>query len=225
MAVQYSGCVVEDKLIFERKQTLLKLLKAPNIQPCAYRFATALTQPRLIDVQTAQKEVLLINLQLLKLSADSKSFKMYLNALITLIEAQPVTGRVAGLELDSTRVEIIPLQNRVFQNALKIHFPRTLKSLYFVGTEKQEMLYRSAWTLDDYLNKNPLLDFFEKGRVHVVQANTNIEKRKVGYWNHNDYYISPGGWVVGLLKQSIIAEVAPSFNEDLAQWLATQVLP
>lgn len=225
MAVQYSGCVVEDKQVFEDKQTLLKLLKTPNIQPCAYHFATALMQPRLMDHQAAQKAILLRNLQLLKSNTGSKELKVYLTALSTLINTQPVTGRVVDLELDATRVEIIPLQNKVFQTSLNIHFPSKLKSVYFIGSEKQEMLYRSAWTLDDYLKRNPLLDFFEKGVVHVVQANTSIEKPKVGYWNHNDYYISPGGWVIGLLKQSIIAEVAPSFNEDLAQWFATQVLP
>lgn len=225
MTVTYSGCVVENSVVIEHKQSLLTLLKQAEIQPCAYHFATALTQKSLIEVQTVQKEILLINLQLLKLKTDSEELKAYLNALIILIKAQPITGRVLGLELDSTRVEIIPLQNRVFNHSLKLHFPSKLKSVYFVGSATQEIPYRSAWTLDDYLNENPSLEFFEKGRVHVVQANTSIEKRKIGYWNHNDYYISPGAWVVGLLKPSIIADIAPSLNEELAQWLATQVLP
>lgn len=225
MTVGYSGCVTEKKVIFEMKQSILTLIKQAELKPCAYRFATALIQIDQIKVQTVQKFKLLTQLQhLLTLHTDSEALKEYLTTLIVLIENQPVTGRVLGQELDATRVEIIPLQNRVFQTDLVLHFPGKLKSVYFVGTELSVISYRSSWTLDRYLKETPLLDFLEKGYVHVVQANTSIEKRKVGYWNHNDYYPSPGAWVVGLFKPALISEVAPALNDDLAQWLATQVL-
>ncbi len=225
VTVQYSGCVEENRVDFKTNPSLLALLKYPVIQPCAYKFATALTQPRLILAQEAQKEVLLITIQLLQLNSKSDVLKQYLRSLKALIQSQPVTGRVLGLELDSTRVEILPLQNRILSDSLTLHFPKKLKSIYFVGANKTQMLYRSTQTLDDYLNKNPLFDFFEKGYVYVVQANTDVKKLKVGIWNHQKHYVSPGGWVVGLLKSSIIEEAAPTFNEDLAYWLATQVLP
>lgn len=223
--VQYSGCLEEAQVVFNSSPTSLELLKFPKIQPCAYKFATALTQPHLVSVQKKQKESLLSHIQLLLLSSSSEPFKEYLVSLRELIQSQPITGRVLGVELDSTRVEIIPLQNRVWSKSLRLHFPKKLKSIYFIGANKTKMLYRPVLTLEDYLNRNPLLDFVEQGYVYVVQANGDIEKLKVGYWNHQKQYVSPGGWVVGLLKPSLIDEVAPTFNKDLSHWLATQVLP
>lgn len=225
ITVHYSGCVEETSMIFKAKPSLLELLKQPNVQPCAYKFAAALMQSRLFLAQEAQKEALLITIQLLQLRSTSEVLKQYLRSLKALIQSQPVTGRVLGLELDSTRVEILPLQNRILSDSSKLYFPKKMKSVYFVGANKTQMLYRPVLTLDDYLKKNPLFDFFEKGHVYVVQANTDVEKLKVGGWNHQKQYVSPGAWVVGLLPTSVIEEIAPSFNEDLAQWLATQVLP
>jgi len=223
--VQYSGCVASERITFESNPSLLQLLKSPVIQPCAYKFATALTQPRLIPLQEAQKEILLLNIRLLSLSSSSKSIKQYLSSLESLIQKQSITGRVLGLELDSTRVEIIPLKNRIFSHSLTMHFPSKLKSVFFVGAKKEIMPYRPSLSVEDYVIKNPLFNFFEKGYVSVVQANGEVEKLKVGVWNHQTNYLSPGSWIIGRLKSTVIEEVAPTFNEDLANWLATQVLP
>jgi len=225
ITVQYTGCVEETNVIFKHQPSLLELLKFPTVKPCAYSFATALMQPQLLSIQKDQKERLLNNIQLLQLNENSTALNQYLRWLKGLIQLQPITGRVLGLELDSTRVEIIPLQNKIFSNSLTLHFPKRLRLINFIGANKDQMYYRPVLTLDDYLTKNPLFDFFEKGYVYVVQANAEVERVKVGYWNHQKHYLSPGSWVIGLLKPSVIDGVAPSFNEDLSKWLATQVLP
>ncbi len=221
----YSGCVTSEKNIFSPPPSLLQLLKSATVKPCAYKFATALTQSHLISIQQEQKERLLKSIQQLYLNSSSEPIKQYLFSLKSLIQKQPVTGRVLGLELNSTRVEIIPLKNRVFSRDLKIYFPKKLKSIFFLGAQKQTMLYRPVLTVDDYLMKNPLFDFFEKGYVSVIQANGEVETIKVGYWNHQSHYVSPGGWIIGRLDSDEIENIAPSFNEDLTHWLATQVLP
>lgn len=223
--VTYTGCVTEKNLKIDPKVALLTLLQQAELTACAYPFATALTQTNQKDAQSLLKTQLLNEIDVLKQRSESEPLSTYLKRLQVLIENQPVTGRLLNWELDETRVEIIPLQNKRVLSESGLHFPSRPKSVFFIGSHKDSVLFNADKDLEGYLKDNPFFDFFQSGYAMIVQANTEIETVKVGLWTHEKYYVSPGSWVVGLLEEDIIEDVDPNFNQNLAKWLSTQVLP
>jgi len=222
--VTYSGCDVKKQIVFKGSKSLLSVLQSNPIK-CDYPFGTALMLKSEQAKQYELKEKIVNSLnRLIQLEQDLNS-KSYLLNLKNRIEEQSVTGRVVGIELNPTLVEITPLANRLFNESFFLHVPRRANTINFVGAVNNSESYNYRLTLNELLEINPLLDMFQPGFVNLVHANSEIEKVKVGYWSHQEKFVSPGGWVIGLFKESYLKNIAENLNDDLAYWLATQVLP
>ncbi|MDR9500075.1 MAG: capsule biosynthesis GfcC family protein [Hydrogenovibrio sp.] len=233
--VSFHGCVENKQpLLLNAPVRLFSLLDQAQPTDCAFLKGSYWLDPALIPQQTALKNKLQTQIKSLVVSAEQQNnhdLTRHLRILLQQVNAMPVTGRHLPSELTPYLVETRPYANRLLTSEAFLYFPREPRHVNFIGFRKPEMLYFSTQSLSDYVGKNDLKPFYERGWVYHVLPNGKIEYLKVGYWTHDTTHPAPGSVVVGKLDASVFRHSddidfdQETYHRTLTQWLATQVLP
>ncbi|WP_228766907.1 capsule biosynthesis GfcC D2 domain-containing protein [Thiomicrorhabdus heinhorstiae] len=224
--VSYSGCVEQPGVLgFQTSPTLLQAVKQVKIKPCAYLYGAALMRPALSEKQKDQKQNLLTALSASLSQTDlSQELHDYLQKLISIIRSQPVTGRDIRYGLFPTLVEVKKNANPIIDEPISIHYPQRPTTIDLIGFEQSRTQYNPDLSVEQMVNELTLLPVLEKGYLVVIQANGLAKKIRIGSWSNDVNYVSPGGWLVGLLPSSVMGNERQQLNSMLIYWLSTQVI-
>lgn len=223
--ITYSGCVEQPKsVVIPDKTSLLEVLTSADSTECAFLYGVAWTEPHRVGQQQKLKESLLTDLNSLIQKTDSISALRYFRNILERVSIQPVSGRVANIDLDLFHVEMLPLKNRVLTRNAAFHFPKMPGIINMLGFQTDSIEYDSNLSVNDIVNQNSICSECKPGWLWIVQPDTSIEKVKVGWWTNNQYYAAPGAWLIAEFADIDIEEIAPKFYQNLTQWLALQVI-
>ena len=194
-------------------------------QSCDYAYGAVLSFPERVPSQSAlQARLIEFVTNPSVLSKASSHQRDYFEQLAVLLAGQPVTGRRALALIDPKAIELTPNQNPVIRQQAYLQLVNRPTVIQLVGFETVALRHVTSMSLSDYLATTQRMAGLVAGEVYVVQANGQIDRLRYGAWTFNSPAVSPGAWVIALAPNRWI-KAYPTFNEDLAQWLATQVLP
>lgn len=223
--VNVQGCVASENTIeYSTKVTLFQVLQDARLTKCAYLYGSSWLLESKYSQQRSFKKQLLSDISHLLNHVQSQSEYDYLMNLQHIVLNQEVTGRVSPTDFDLFHVEMLALKNRVVVDDSTFVFPSRSSSIYMIGMNKAKLAYDSNMSISDINSKVGVCESCQAGWLWLVQPNGGVEKRKVGYWTHEEFYIAPGGWLVSELSSMDVNEFIPGFYEKLATWLATQVV-
>lgn len=191
-------------------------------QACNYPYGALLSFPERKAAQSAlQTKLLSFLTNPARLASLTDEQRDYFQKVAQLISEQPVTGRRPLALIDPKAIEVTPNTNPVIRNQAYLQLMNRPDFIRLLGFETVVMRHVTAQTLSEYLASTQLLPGLVPGYVWVVQANGQIEKLRYGLWTFNSPAVSPGAWLIAEVPSSWIKDY-PQFNEELAQWLATQ---
>lgn len=221
--ISFDGCVEKpQKIHYQSKVSLFQLLNDVEIGECAYLFGASWHQKSLMVAQLELKASVLKDIAVMLKAAETESEVLYLSNLLKLVEKQRVTGRVVKTDFEPFHVEMLPLKNRVVVEDSHFHFPEQPNFINMLGFDKKRSPYSAESSIDDIYQNNPICDDCQVGWLWLVQPNGLVEKRKVGIWTHERFYLAPGGWLISELSARQFSTIAPEFYQRLTQWLSTQ---
>lgn len=221
--ISFDGCVEKPQMIhYQSKVSLFQLLNDAEVDECAYLFGASWQKKSLLAAQLELKASVLKDIAAMLQMAETESEILYLANLQKLVEKQQVTGRVVATDFEPFHVEMLPLKNRVVVEDSTFYFPEQPNFINMLGFEKNKSPYSAESSIDDIYQTNPICDDCQEGWLWLVQPNGLVEKRKVGIWTHERFYLAPGGWLISELSAHQFSTIAPGFYQKLTQWLSTQ---
>jgi hypothetical protein len=225
VTVEYTGCVNEAKSVkFASKVSLLEIINNADTSECAYLFGASLQKQSLKSSQSIQKQQLLSDLETLLKEVDSSVQGEYLYFLKQLILHQPVTGRQVPLDFQFFNVKFVALKNKALSESVLMYFPVKPSGINLIGFDKTKIKLNSMDSIGSIYTNNDVCSECEKGWLWLIQPDGTFNRRKVGYWTHEEFYIAPGGWLISELVGIDVEDYAPGFYKRLASWIATQVI-
>jgi hypothetical protein len=209
---------------YETKVSLFQVMNSIGLDKCSYYLGSSLLNGSMKQNQLQQKQALLLAVNQLLANAENERDIEYFSRLQRLVESQSVTGRVLGLDFEPFHVEILPLKNRILTENSILNLVNQPSMIQLIGFSQSQHRFDSDQSIGDIYNQYDICKSCKNGWLWLIQPNGAIEKRKVGYWTNEKFYLAPGGWLMSPLESSVFDEIAPNFNQMLADWLATQVV-
>lgn len=203
----------------------LALTAAPTTD--AYILGAAqLREPQRLE-QTRLKAGLMFDLQQLERQATSKpAVASNIQQLLLWINSLPVTGRVAyRLEprvLEATRAYDLPVQA-----GDHLFYPTRPTTITITGAVSQQctLAHIPLQSPLRYLKSCQAAAGASADYIHVIQPDGHIERLGIAGWNRGPVSsLAPGAVIFVPLAEAVVRKTAPSFNEDAARFLATQLL-
>jgi len=189
--------------------------------PNAYPLAAAWLRQAEQLAQTRLKAGVLFDLGQLEERADrDPDGAQVATALAREIDSMPVTGRVPAL-LAARNVEAALPQNR------PLIYPPRPATVTVMGAVAQQCVLEHVpdQTPRAYLSHCPALAAASRDDLYVIQPDGHVEKLGVALWNRSPAStLAPGAIVYVPLQASTLGQTAPDLNEEVARFLATQVL-
>jgi len=202
------------------------LAAMPDSQ-AGYPLGAAVLRTQAVPAQLRLKAGLLFDLKELAAAADRPASAARLEALHDWVQAMPVTGRVRG-QLDPRRLEVDRANNRVLASGDRFHYPRRPTTIAVVGAVDHFCTLPHAPLRDagDYLADCPTNALADRDLLFVIQPDGQVQRLGIAAWNRmGAQSLAPGATIYVPLQARVLHGVADSFNDDLAQFLATQLLP
>lgn len=219
-----SGCVDQpNSQVFETKISLFDVLSSIEYTNCYYGLGASWLQKGLLPSQKMKKKRLLELIEWHLGKVEEASAIEYLSDLRDLIESQKTTGRVIPADLDLFHVEMLPLKNRIITADSEFYFPAQPAVINLVGFKDTTLTYDSDLSITDIYQSNDICDACQHGWLWLVQPDGSVEKRKVGLWTNEEFYLAPGGWLISPLNV-FDQDENNEFYRLLTAWLATQVI-
>lgn len=211
--------------------TRLSVVAASQADPDAYLPGAAWLQPSLKREQLRLRAGLVYELGAIRLKAlgaedmvlsgASKAFETWLSDL-------PITGRRTGVLLDPARLEMTPLENRPVQEGDTLFYPRRPTDIRVVGAVNKACRLPQVPMQDArrYLSACPASAAADPDTIYVVQPDGAVFEQGTALWNRDQPRpLAPGAWIYVPFDRHAIAGAADdTFNRDVANFLATQVL-
>jgi hypothetical protein len=203
---------------------------AAQVQPQAYLLGAAWLRPSLQASQQRLKAGLLFDLDSLHLKAlqhGDDALADTAGQLRNWIAALPVTGRAPAL-LDPRAVEADAAANRPLQSGDRLFYPLRPTTIRVVGAVRQPctLPLRPMQDARLYLSVCPYAGRADHDWIYVIQPDGRVFRQGVALWNRSaPLSLAPGATIYVPLPTRAAGTVDESLNSDLADFLATQVLP
>ncbi|KRE91166.1 hypothetical protein ASG87_18625 [Frateuria sp. Soil773] len=203
---------------------------AVPLQPRAYLRGAAWLRPGLIEAQQRLKAGVLFDLASLQRWAaghDKPALHARAAALADWIKAMPVTGRQPAL-LDPRVVEATPAENRPLAEGDRLYYPLRPGTIQVVGAVQQHCTLPLVPLQDArrYLASCPLESEADPDTLYVIQPDGRVFEQGYALWNRSPpLSLAPGAVVYVPLRAGWVQAIDPDMNRDLADFLATQLLP
>lgn len=195
--------------------------------PSAYPLAAAWLRPALALPQTRLKAGVLFDLEQIEARAEQDADgAQAATRLAREIESMPVTGRAPAL-LAPRPVEAALQQDRTLANGERLIYPPRPSTITVLGTVVQPcaLPHVPQQAARTYLAGCPQLAAASKDDLYVIQPDGHVEKLGIALWNRSpDSALAPGAVVFVPLRASTLKGISPDLNEEVAHFLATQVL-
>lgn len=193
----------------------------------AYPLAAAWLRRAEQVAQTRLKAGVLFDLgQLEEHAAQDADGAQAATALARELDSMPVTGRVPAL-LAARNVEAALAQNHLLADGDRLVYPPRPNSITVVGAVVQQcvLAHTPGRPPRMYLHECPSLVAASPDDLFVIQPDGHIEKLGIALWNRSpDTTLAPGAVLYVPLRASTLGRIAPDLNEEVARFLATQVL-
>ncbi|SEM45092.1 Capsule biosynthesis GfcC [Pseudoxanthomonas sp. GM95] len=209
----------------DTRRAELLLEAAPR--PDAYMVGAALLQTGNVLEQTRLKAGLLYDLQAIA-QLDDPALSMAATALQAWLVGLPVSGRAVGVQLEPRRVELVEGANQKLQDGDRFVYPTRPDSIQVVGAVAQPCALPHVPQQDAarYLRDCPAGAGADPDTVFAIQPDGVVQTLGVAAWNRsNPQPLAPGAVLFVPLVQQRVSKIDPLFNAQVAQFLATQVLP
>jgi len=194
----------------------------------SYPLAAAALRVQAAPAQRRLKAGLLFDLQALRdAQGDDAELRDRLGALASWVQSLPVTGRVTG-QLDPRRLEVDRASNRVLDAGDRFVYPPRPATITVVGAVVQPCAIAHTALRDavDYLRDCAADTRADRNTLYVIQPDGQVQRLGIAAWNRGaPQSLAPGAVVYVPLDERLLRGHADTFNEDLAAFLATQVLP
>lgn len=197
----------------------------PDIQ--AYVLGAALIREQARTGQIRLKAGLLHDLQELGKHPDA-AVANGANQLASWLQAQPVTGRVPGQQLEPRLLRLRPELNPVARPGDRVIYPIRPDRIKVVGAVQQpcnlpQIAAQDAWA---YLQACPASASADRDTVYVIQPDGVVQPIGIALWNRSPAQaLAPGAILYVPMTERAARKVDPEFNQQFAAFLATQLLP
>lgn len=200
---------------------------AASPQPSAYPLAAAWLRASERIAQTRLKTGVLFDLaQLMEDTSADADDAGVARTLADDIERMPVTGRVPAL-LAARAIEVADASNRPLGDGDRLVYPGRPTTVTVVGVVAEPCTLRHVAQQAplDYLRHCPALRAASKDYLYVIEPDGGVEKIGIALWNRSaPSTLAPGAVLYVPLRPSALAKVNPGLNEEIASFLATQVM-
>lgn len=203
---------------------------AAQPQPQAYPLGGAWLRPSLIVAQKRLKAGVLYDLVTLQRSVQAQhdpSLAQFAGDMQQHIRPMPVTGRQVAL-LDPRVVEVEPSQNLPLADGDRLYYPLRPDSIRVVGAVQHACMLPLVPLQDArlYLAACPVTDATDHDNIYVIQPDGRVQVQGIALWNRSaPLSLAPGAAIYVPLRAGVAKDIDSRFNQDLAAFLATQLLP
>ena len=189
----------------------------------AYMLGAALLREQAIPAQARLKAGLLFDLELL---AAQPKVADAATRMRDAFQRMPVTGRVAQM-LDPRPLEATPTQDTPARSGDRFIYPTRPDTITVIGAVITPCTLRhdALTTAAAYRAQCPVLPAASSDDLHVIQPDGSHRKVGIALWNREPAAsLAPGAVVFVPLADHLVRATAPTFNEEAAAFLATQVM-
>jgi hypothetical protein len=206
-------------------------LDAAQVSPDAYALGAAWLRPQLRTAQTRLKAAALYDVGLLLAQArlDGRTDLAATAAtLLQRLRAMPVTGRQVAALLDPRLLDISDRNHLLAEGDRIVYPPRPTRIRVWGAVHAPCAL--PLVPLQDarlYLRACPLAASASPDWLYVIQPDGTIQHRGIALWNRDPpQALAPGAVLYVPVRADAWPEpVRDAANDDIARFLATQLLP
>ena len=159
------------------------------------------------------------------LIGDHPALAARATALARWVKAMPVTGRAVAL-LDPRKVEITATENWPLAEGDALYYPRRPRTIRIVGAVERpcEVPHVALREAADYLRDCLPAKEADPDWLYVIQPDGRVFRQGVALWNRTaPQALAPGALL--MVPLGVLSDIAPTLNGELADFLATQLLP
>lgn len=203
---------------------------AAGVQPQAYLLGAAWLRPSRLIAQQRLKVGILFDLDSLHLRAmqhGDVALADTVGQLRNEVAALPVTGREPAL-LAPRAVEVDATANRPLLPGDRLFYPLRPGTIRITGAVQSPCTLPLRPMLDAYryLAECPRARRADRDWVYVIQPDGRVFRQGVAPWNRSaPLALAPGATIYVPLPERAAQAVDTTLNHDLADFLATQLLP
>jgi hypothetical protein len=204
---------------------------AVEVDAQAYMLGAAWLQPSLQHEQLRLRAGLLYELGAIHrqaLAAGNQPLAENSDSLRAWLGRLPVTGRHIGVTLDPARLEVAPAEDWPVHEGDRLFYPRRPHDIRVVGAVDKacRLAHEPMRDARLYLAACPISGAADRDLIYVVQPDGIVFEQNVALWNRDDPRpLAPGAWIyVPLNRRAIAGAADETFNRDMADFFATQVL-
>lgn len=203
---------------------------AADVQPQAYLLGAAWLRPSLLVAQTRLKAGILFDLDQLHLRAMQRGDDALSDTVSRLRDATatlPVTGRAPAL-LAPRVVEANSDANLPLLPGDRLFYPLRPDTVRVVGAVQSPCVLplQSLQDARSYLAQCPSAHGADRDWIYVIQPDGHVFRRGVALWNRSvPLSLAPGALIYVPLSTRKADAVDTTLNSDMADFLATQLLP
>lgn len=199
--------------------------------PQAYLLGAAWLRPGLLATQQRLKAGVLFDLASLQRHARTdgrQELATVTGAMAKWITALPVTGRHSPALLDPRAVEVNAPENHPLAAGDQLYYPLRPATIRVVGAVQQACTLPLVPLQDArlYLASCASSDVADLDSIHVIEPDGRVFVQGVALWNRSaPRALAPGAVIYVPLRESAVRAVDATLNENVAAFLATQLLP
>lgn len=197
--------------------------------PQAYMLGAAWLRPGLLESQQRLKAGVLFDLTNLQQHAQQRGKQDLATLAGTMagwIKSMPVTGRQPAL-LDPRAVEVNPPQNLPLMDGDRLYYPTRPDFIRVVGAVRQTCTLPLVPLQDArrYLSACVSTRQADIDWIYVIEPDGRVFRQGIALWNRKEPLpLAPGALIYVPLREHVASAIDPTLNQDLADFLATQVL-
>lgn len=198
--------------------------------PQAYVLGAAWLRPGLLESQQRLKAGVLFDLTSLQqraLQRGKQDLATLAGTMADWIRSMPVTGRRPAL-LDPRALEVNPPKNLPLMDGDRLYYPRRPDFIRVVGAVRQACTLPLVPLQDArrYLQACASTRLADLDWIYVIEPDGRVFRQGIALWNRKEpLSLAPGAVIYVPLRESAASVIDPTFNQDLADFLATQILP
>lgn len=199
--------------------------------PQAYLLGAAWLRPGLVVSQQRLKAGVLFDLGQLQQRSRARGRPALADvaaAMATWIGKMPVTGRRPASLLDPRAVEIDPAANLLLAAEDQLYYPLRPATIRVVGAVARACTLPLVPLQDArrYLAACSTSSAADRDSIYVIEPDGRVFVQGIALWNRSTpLALAPGALIYVPLRQAAASAIDTTMNQDIATFLATQLLP
>ncbi|KQB52594.1 hypothetical protein AQS70_13890 [Pseudomonas endophytica] len=208
---------------------LLDVISKAEPYPNDYWLAAVWMHLPLLEQQTRLKVGVLFDLKLLQRGAllnNNAALATLAESLHGYVSRLPVTGRKIA-DLDPVKLEVSFAHNYLLSDGDHVIYPPRVDRVTVVGAVPKicSVPYQAMQEARDYLDHCPRLREADADFLWLIYPDGTYKQVPIAAWNRKDgVYAVAGSTILVPVRNNIPDLPTPDLNEQLAQFLATQLL-